>query len=214
MTVNSFLEEITLENSALLLIDHQVGTKFVNGTQTDLEFRNAVRALAKSAKNFNIPTLITDSVQQGHNGNTMTWITQLFPDHEVFHRDGAIDAFAYKPFADAVAALGRKKLIITGVTGEVCGIFPARSALRLGYDVVYAYDAAGAVDKLSMIATMLRMQQMGAIVAPWYAIAADWQKNWTLTGGAGLDEILLEHLVNHECIAEAQKDRQAAGKTV
>ena len=212
MTTNPFLEELTLENSALLLIDHQVGTNFVNGAQTDLEFRNAVRALAKSAKNFNIPTLITDSVAQGPNGHTMNWITQLFPDHKVYHRDGAIDAFGYKPFADAVAALGRKKLIITGVTGEVCGIFPARSALRLGYDVVYAYDAAGAVDKLSMIATMLRMQQMGVIVAPWYAIAADWQKNWTLAGGAGLGEIFSEHLVHYEYVAQAQNDNRAAAE--
>ena len=75
MSANSFLEELTLENSALLLIDHQVGTNFVNGAQTDLEFRNVVRALAKSAKNFCIPALITDSVAQSPNGHAMNWIT-------------------------------------------------------------------------------------------------------------------------------------------
>lgn len=202
MPANSFLEEITLENSALLLIDHQVGINFNNSAQTDIKIRNAICALIKSAKNYNIPTLITDSVPRGSTGNTVNWIAQLYPDHEVYRRDGAIDAFAYKPFADAVAGLGRKKLIITGGTGEVFGIFPGRSALRLGYDVVYAYDAAGAVDKLSMIATMLRMQQMGVIVAPWYAIAADWQKDWSLRGGAGLREIFSEHLVQHEATAQ------------
>jgi nicotinamidase-related amidase len=55
---NWYLEPLTPENSALLLIDHQVGTNFVSGAQTDLEFRNAVRALAKSAKNYSIPTVI------------------------------------------------------------------------------------------------------------------------------------------------------------
>ncbi len=210
MDTHRFLEELTIDNSALLLIDHQVGTNFVNGAESDLVFRNAVRALAKSAKNFGIPTLITDSVPDGPNGHTMNWITQLFPDHKVYHRDGVIDAMAYQPFADAVAALGRKKLVMTGVTGEVCGVFPARTALRLGYDVVYAYDAAGAVDKTSMHATMLRMQQMGAIVSPWYAIAADWQKNWTLPGGNGLGEIFAEHLVHYEYVAQAQRDNQAA----
>ena len=190
MPAVSFIEQTTLDNSALLLIDHQVDTNFINGAQTDLELRNAIRALIKSAKNYNIPTLITESVPRDSNGNTTNWITQLYPDHEVYHRDGAIDAFAYEPFADAVAALGRKKLIITGGTGEVFGIFPGRSALRLGYDVVYAYDAAGAVDKLSMIATMLRMQQMGVIVTPWHAIAADWQKDWSRSGGVGLGKNL------------------------
>ena len=60
-----FLEELTLDNSALLLIDHQVGTNFVSGAQTNLEFRNAVRALAKSAKNFNIPTRLQTVFRRG-----------------------------------------------------------------------------------------------------------------------------------------------------
>ena len=209
-----FLEELTIGNSALLLIDHQVGTNFVSGAQTNLEFRNAVRALAKSAKNFNIPTLITDSFPQGPNGYTMNWLTNLFPDHKVYHRDGVIDAFGYKPFADAVEALGRKKLILTGVTAEVCAVFPVRTAIKLGYEVILCYDAAGAVDKMSMLATIIRVQQMGAIVAPWYAIAADWQKNWTLPGGTGLGEIFAEHLVHYEYVAQAQQDNMNAAKGI
>jgi len=205
------LEPLTPENSALLLIDHQVGTNFVSGAQTDLEFRNAVRALAKSAKNFNIPTLITDSFPQGPNGYTMKWIADLFPASEIIHRQGQIDAFAYEPFAAAVKAVGRKKLVLTGVTGEVCAAFPIRSALALGYEVYYCYDAAGAVDKMSMMATMLRVTQMGAVVLPWYAVAADWQKNWTLPGGQGLGEIFAEHLVHYEYVAQAQQDNMEAG---
>lgn len=211
---NWHLEPLTPQNSALLLIDHQVGTNFVSGAQTDLEFRNAVRALAKSAKNYNIPTVITDSFPQGPNGYTMKWIADLFPDHEVFHRQGQIDAFGYAPFAQAVAGLKRKKLVMTGVTGEVCAIFPMRSALALGYEVYYCYDAAGAVDKMSMMATMLRAQQMGAVVTPWYAVAADWQQNWTLPGGAGLGEIFTEHLVHYEYLAQAQHDHMSAGAAV
>jgi len=81
---------LTPENSALLLIDHQVGTNFVYGAQTDLEFRNAVRALAKWAKNYDIPTVITDSFPQGPNGYTMSWIASQFPDNEVIHRQGGM----------------------------------------------------------------------------------------------------------------------------
>jgi len=211
---NWFLDELTTENSALLLIDHQVGTNFVSGAQTDLEFRNAVRALAKSAKNYNIPTILTDSFPQGPNGYTMKWLCDLFPENEVIHRQGQIDAFGYKPFADAVAKLNRKKLVLTGVTGEVCAVFPVRSALKLGYEVYYCYDAAGAVDKMAMMATMLRVQQMGAVVTPWYAVAADWQKNWTLAGGQGLGEIFTEHLVHYEYVAQAQQDNIEVGKKI
>ena len=205
-----FLEELTPENSALLLIDHQVGTNFISGAQTMLHFRNAVRAIAKSAKNYNIPTIITDSFPDSPNGYTMKWLTDLFPEHEVIHRQGEIDAFGYKPFEEAVAKLGRKKLVLTGVTAEVCAIFPIRSAIKLGYDVVLCYDAASAVDQMGMIATLLRAQQMGAIVAPWYAIAAEWQKNWTLPGGEGLGTIFAEHLVHYEYLAQAQADAAKA----
>ena len=99
MPANSFLEEITLENSALLLIDHQVGTNLVDGAQTDLEFRDAVRALVGAAKNYDIPTLITDSVPQGLNDNTVNWITQLYPDHKVWA------AHKYSPSAERLQRL-------------------------------------------------------------------------------------------------------------
>jgi len=59
----------------LLLTDHQIGTNFINGAQTDIEFLNAICVLIKSAENYNIPTLIIDSLPRGSNGNTVNWIT-------------------------------------------------------------------------------------------------------------------------------------------
>ncbi len=85
------------------------------------------------------------------------------------------------------------------------------SALALGHEVYYCYDGAGAVDKMSMMATMPRETQMGAVVLPWYAVAVDWQKNWTLPGGQGLGEIFAEHLVHYEYVAQAQQDNMEAG---
>jgi nicotinamidase-related amidase len=202
MTQPWHLEPVTRENSALLLIDHQVGTNFVSGAQSDLALRNAVRGLARAAKNFNIPTVITDSYPEGPNGPTMSWITDLFPDAPLIHRPGPIDSFGDPAFVEAVEALGRRKLVMTGVTAEVCAAFPARSALARGYEVYVAYDAAGAHDEWTMHATMHRMTQMGAVVLPWFAVAADWQQDWRLDGGEGLAEIFSEHLVFYEYLRQ------------
>ena len=76
--------------------------------------------LAKPAKNFNIPALITGSFPQGPNGCKMKWIAGLFRANVIGHRQGQLDAFPYAPFAAAVKAAGRKKLVLTGVTGDVC----------------------------------------------------------------------------------------------
>ena len=191
------LKEVTIENSALLMVDYQVGINFDYGTQTNLKFSNAVQELVKSAKNLNIPTLISDSYPQGPDVYTINWLNTLILNQKVYHRNSVLDAFSYKPFADAVSALGCKKLILIGVTEELCAVFPVRTAIKLGYDVILCYDIAGAADKMDMIATILRVQQMGAIVAPAYSIAANWQKNRTLPIGTGLDEISSKHLMHY-----------------
>lgn len=199
------LKELTIENSALLMVDYQVGINFNYGTQTNLKFSNVAQELVKSAKNFNIPILISDSYPQGQDVYTINWLSNLCLNQKVYHRNSVLDAFSYKPFADAIAALGRKKLILIGVTEELCAVFPVRTAIKLGYEVILCYDIAGAADKMDMIATILRVQQMGAIVAPGYSIAANWQKNSTLPAVTSLSNNFSEPLVNYEFVAQSKQ---------
>ena len=51
-----------------------------------------------------------------------------------------VNAFDEPRFAKAVEATGRKKLIIAGVSTEVCLAFPAIHATAIGYDA-YALNA-------------------------------------------------------------------------
>jgi nicotinamidase-related amidase len=45
--------------------------------------------------------------------------------------------------AAAIEATGRKKLIIAGLSLEVCAAFPAITAIGKGYDAYVAVDASG-----------------------------------------------------------------------
>ncbi|MDC5216878.1 isochorismatase, partial [Acinetobacter baumannii] len=57
-------KRFTSEDSALLLIDHQVGTmSWVNSISFEEMKRHAIM-LAKTAKIFNIPTLLTSSMEE------------------------------------------------------------------------------------------------------------------------------------------------------
>ena len=89
---------------------------------------------------------------------------------------------------------GRKKLIMAGITSDVCLAFPAISAVAAGYDVYAVIDASGAWNPLVEQAAMLRMSQSGVIVTNWVAIAAELQKDWRLETGPTMGQLFQEHL--------------------
>jgi nicotinamidase-related amidase len=54
-------------------------------------------------------------------------------------------------FAAAVKATGRKKLIIAGVTNDVCTVYPALSLVREGYEVQVVSLSRGNNDRWSVV---------------------------------------------------------------
>jgi nicotinamidase-related amidase len=125
----------TSDNAALLLIDHQVGLMQLTRDMSPEEFRNNLLGLAKTAKLFELPVILTTSVDWGPNGPILPELKELFPDIEVLRRPGVINAWRWPEFRKAVDSLERKKLIIAGMTDSTCLQFPALDAVTEGYDV-------------------------------------------------------------------------------
>jgi isochorismate hydrolase len=63
--------------------------------------------------------------------------------------------------ADAVRATGRTKLLIAGISTEVCLAFAALSTTAEGFDAYAVIDAAGTFSQTKREAGLLRMQQAG-----------------------------------------------------
>ena len=63
-------------------------------------------------------------------------------------RVGIVNAMEDENFAAAVRATGRKKLIIAGVTNDVCTVFPALSLVREGFELQVVADAGGSPSKM------------------------------------------------------------------
>src|SRR5262245_55301561 len=119
-------------NVAVLLVDHQTGlTNLVHDFSPD-DFKNNVLALADSAKYFKLPTVLTTSFETRPNGPLVPELKDLFPDAPYIARPGNINAWDNEDFVKAVQATGKKQLLIAGVVTEVCGAFPALSALEAG----------------------------------------------------------------------------------
>ena len=133
------------ENSALVLIDHQVGTlQFVHTMSPETSLKNAV-TLAKAAKAYGMPIVMTTSQEDHAQGPTAPALQVALPDayKNRVKRTGIVNAWADPNFSAAVRATGRKKLIMAAVTTDICLIFPAISAVQEGFDVLAVLDASG-----------------------------------------------------------------------
>ncbi|MEM9012482.1 MAG: isochorismatase family protein [Pseudomonadota bacterium] len=206
-----YTDKLTADNCAMLLIDHQTGTMLgVQDIRLD-QFRSNVLALAKTAKAHDLPTVLTASYAEGPNGPLMPELLEMFPDVDPVYRPGPIDAFDDPEFVKAVEATGRRKLIMAGVTTDVCLYYPVISALAQGYDVYAVYDASGCWDMMSELTTCMRMTQAGAIVCNWAVITAMLQSDWRRGEQAEKTlEIFGSHLPFYGMLANNQAANQKA----
>lgn len=171
-------ETLTPDNCALLLIDHQVGTMNFGLADLDaLHLKNQTLWLAEAAKAFGLPTLLTTSNPNGANGPIFPELLAALPDVPVIDRL-IINAWNDPKFVAAVKATGRKKLVMAGVTADVCLTFPALGAVRDGYDVYAVMDASGTVNQHALMAAMFRMSQAGVKVANANMVVAEILADW------------------------------------
>lgn len=180
------------EDSVLVLIDHQpYQLTNVNSHEPQMVVNNAA-ALAKAAKAFGVPTILT-SVIADRGGLIFPQITEVFPDQEVIDRT-FINTWQDQKVVDAVKATGRKQLIIAGLWTEICVAMPTIQALGEGWDVTVVTDASGAVSVEAHEVAIRRMIAAGANMMTWLAVAAEWQRDWARTEHAAeLSQLLVQH---------------------
>ncbi|MBB3952821.1 hydrolase [Aureimonas jatrophae] len=180
------------EDSVLVLIDHQPYQLTNLNSHDPHAAVNAATALAKSAKVFNVPTIVT-SVIADRGGRIFPQITDVFPGQEVIDRT-FINTWEDPKVVDAVKATGRKQLIIAGLWTEICVAMPAIQALGEGWDVTVVTDASGGTSVEAHEVAIQRMIAAGANVMTWMALAAEWQRDWARVETAtALNEVMLQH---------------------
>ena len=179
-------------DSVLVLIDHQP-YQLTNLNSHDPQMVvNNTTALAKSAKAFGVPTILTSVIAE-RGGLIFPQITNLFPGQDVIDRT-FINTWEDPKVVDAVKATRRKQLIIAGLWTEVCVAMPVIQALGEGWDVTVITDASGGTSVEAHQVSIQRMIAAGANMMTWLALAAEWQRDWArTTTAAALTEVLKEH---------------------
>lgn len=181
------------DDAVVVFLDHQTGLfSLVQDFGPD-EFRNNVLALAATAKYFELPVVLTTSVEEGPNGILLPQIKEAFPDAPYIARPGEINAWENPDFVAAVKATGRKQLILAGIVTDVCVAMPTLSALAEGFEVFVVVDASGTFNAAVREATHKRMVAEGAQLINWFALACELQRDWR-NGAAGLAALFQDYL--------------------
>jgi nicotinamidase-related amidase len=187
----------TSENSALLLIDHQIGTmKLIHNIPLDVVKRNTL-ALAKTVKILNIPVILTSSQEENIQGALLPELAEILPEafEARIKRAGIVNAWDDTNFKTAVEATGRKNLIMAGVTTDVCLVFPAISACQEGYQVQAVMDASGSPYEISEEMSRRRMEREGVVLTATNTIMAELAQNWSRSEGAQLLQVMFQDVL-------------------
>ncbi|MDI1435434.1 hydrolase [Polyangium sorediatum] len=179
---------LTPESSVLLLIDHQP-YQFANlHSHEPTMIVNNVIGLAKTAKAFGVPTILT-TVLEERGGYLIKGLQDVFPEQKPINRT-FINTWEDRRVVEAVEKTGRKKLIIAALWTEICLAMPVIHALGEGYDVYIVTDASGGVTAEAHDMAVRRMVQAGAVPITWMAVGGEWQRDWarekTVAGMADL----------------------------
>jgi len=200
----------TTQDAAMLLIDHRVGTiKLAISTPYDELIRNT-RALARTAVESGMPLVLTSSQEEHFQGLLLDDLQTIAPDAYAarIKRPGVVDCWLYEPFKETVLATGRKKLIIAGLTNDVCIVSPAISALEDGFDVQVVADAGGSPTKAADDAAIERMRGQGVTITSTNQILAELATDWASVGGSAIQRVLYEENLKH--LVEVPSARGAA----
>jgi nicotinamidase-related amidase len=164
------------DNSVLVLIDHQP-YQFANlHSHEPTMIVNNVIALAKLAKVFNVPTILSTVIQE-RGGHLIKALQDVFPERKPIDRT-FINAWEDRNVTDAVKKTGRKQLVLAALYTEICLAMPAIQALDEGYDVFVVTDASGGVSAEAHDMAVRRMVTAGAVPITWLAVLAEWQRDW------------------------------------
>lgn len=173
---------LTLENSAVVIIDYQQTQVASIESQDKFTMVQNVVALAKLAKVFKIPTVVsTVNIKTGLNGPTIPQLAHELKDLPSYDRT-SINAWEDKEFQEAVKATKRKKLIIAALWTEACLLLPTLDLLKEGYEVYPVVDAVAGTSVVAHDAALRRMEKAGAQPVSLMGLVCEIQRDWARGG--------------------------------
>ena len=173
----AILELLTPDNCTVIFIDHQPQMTFGVTSLDRQTLTNNVVGLAKAAKVFQVPVILTSVETRSFSGYIWSPLRAVFPGQEPIERT-SMNSWEDAKFVAEVERIGRKKLVMAGLWTEVCIVFPALHAIAAGYEVYVVEDACGGTTVTAHNAAMQRLIQAGAVPMTWLQVLLEFQRDW------------------------------------
>ena len=171
-------EVLTPQNSQVIFIDQQPQMAFGVQSIDRQTLKNNVVGLAKAAKVFSVPAIITTVETQSFSGHTYPELLDVFPEAPLLERT-SMNSWDDQKVRDALAANGRKKIVVSGLWTEVCNCTFALSAMNdSDYEIYMVADASGGTTLEAHDYAMDRMVQAGVVPVTWQQVLLEWQRDW------------------------------------
>jgi len=168
---------LTPDNCVVALIDFQPQMLFGVSNFDRQTIINNVVALAKAAKIFDLPVVLSTVESKSFSGNMWPQIEAVFPDQAPIERT-TMNSWDDKNFVDAIEKTGRNKILMAGLWTETCVALPTVQALHDGYEIYVVEDCCGDVSVLAHDNAMKRMVQAGAKPVTVLSVMLELQRDW------------------------------------
>ena len=170
--------EITIDNSVVVLVDHQPWVAFAVKSIDAALLVNNLAGLATTAKALDVPTILTTVGAEGGplKDPLVSGLAEVFPDVTPIDR---VSTNAWEDIRGAVEATGRRTLLIAGLWTEVCLAQTAVSAMAEGYRVFFISDCSGGLSEEAHEDAKARLVQAGATPINWVAVVCEWTPDFT-----------------------------------
>jgi nicotinamidase-related amidase len=164
-------------NCVVLMIDYQPQMAFAVKSIDGQTLLNNATGLAKAAKVFNVPLILTSIAEASFSGPTFSQIREVYPDAPSIDRT-SMNAWEDPRVVEAIKGSGRKKIVMGGLWTEVCIAFPAIDALREGYEVYVVADACGGTSEVAHDLGIERVVQACGVPITWLQFLLELQRDW------------------------------------
>lgn len=172
---------LTPDNCVVTMIDLQPQMLFgVNGFDRQAVINHNV-ALAKAARVFGVPVVLTTVESKAFSGNTWPQVLAALGNPTPIERS-SMNSWDDANFVAAVQKSGRKKIVLTGLWTETCVALPTVQAIHDGYEVFVVEDCCGDVSQLAHDNAMKRVIQAGARPVTALSVMLEWQRDWAHRG--------------------------------
>src|SRR5947209_20632825 len=136
--MNQYHKLYTPADSAIVFIDHQPQMLFGVASMDRATLINNVILLAKVAKEFNVPAVLTAVETESFSGYVWPQLLDVFPGQPVVERS-SMNSWDDAGFRKPIEATGRRNIIMTGLWTEACITSPTIEMLGAGC-ISYAVD--------------------------------------------------------------------------